>query len=881
LAREIFRKSLANDLAGSEYHENPIITRTGEIRMIAWHNSCIRNRDGVVIGGLSAGEDITEQNLAVAALRESEQFLRTVLDQIPDPVILKDYKGDFLLCNQTVARLYNSTPEAMIGKNDGDFGVPRDMADFFRDNVLGIMAKGETEIVYEDSTDILTGEVRHFKSIKKPFKDADNKNQILIVAQDITDVIKAQEQVVESERRLQEVLEITREGIWDWHMPSGKVTHNPQWYETLQAQPGDIPETVDAFSQIIHPDDQAQVWQRIEALLKGDSDDYHSEHRLMRKDGVPIWVQDRGRVVERDKQGNPLRVIGSFSDISLQKEHQVQLEHIAHHDTLTGLPNRALLADRLHQAMAQAQRRSEKLAVAYLDLDGFKEINDQHGHDIGDQLLTILADRMKHTLREGDTLARMGGDEFVAVLGDLTDVEESLPMINRLLDAAAQPVLIGELTLQVSASIGVTFYPQSEDVDADQLLRQADQSMYQAKLAGKNRYHLFDPALDRSVRGRHESLDRIRRALLQNEFVLYYQPKVNMRTGKVIGAEALIRWQHPERGLVLPGAFLPFIEDHPLSIELGEWVIETALTQIERWRGLGLDIPVSVNISAHQLQQATFVERLLTRLASHHGIKPGCLELEILETSALQDVMRVSRVINACHDIGVNFALDDFGTGYSSLTYLKQLPADVLKIDQSFVRDMLDDPEDLVILEGVLSLASAFRRSSIAEGVENVEQGLMLLQLGCELAQGYAIARPMPADSFPDWLAAWRPDPRWALVTVVPVAELPLVYAGVELRAWILAIESKLSGALHSSPPLDIHQCRFGDWLDAERPTDRGAHPSFQAMDKLHQGIHSLALEMLTLQNQGETSGALVRLDELHRLRDELLGQLQKLIKPV
>ncbi|MEI7430474.1 MAG: PAS domain S-box protein, partial [Betaproteobacteria bacterium] len=390
-----------------------------------------------------------------------------------------------------------------------------------------------------------------------------------------------------------------------------------------------------------------------------------------------------------DAQGNARHFVALFADITAIKEHEKQLEHIAHYDVLTTLPNRVLLADRLQQAMAQAQRRGQLLAVAYLDLDGFKAINDLHGHQTGDQLLITLAERMKQSLRDSDTLARLGGDEFVAVLSDLDDIAACVPMLSRLLAAAAQPMPIGESILQVSASLGVAFYPQSEPVDADQLLRQADQAMYQAKLSGKNRYHIFDAEQDRSVRGHHESLEHIRHALETNQFVLHYQPKVNMRTGEVIGAEALIRWQHPQRGLLPPAVFLPVIENHPLAVTLGEWVIESALSQMERWRNEGLDIPVSVNVSARQLQQMDFVGRLHATLAAHPAIRPGDLEIEVLETSALEDLARVSSIIEECQSFGVSFSLDDFGTGYSSLTYLKHLSVGQLKIDQSFVRNML------------------------------------------------------------------------------------------------------------------------------------------------------------------------------------------------
>ena len=346
---------------------------------------------------------------------------------------------------------------------------------------------------------------------------------------------------------------------------------------------------------------------------------------------------------------------------------------------------------------------------------------------------------MKQTLRDGDTLARLGGDEFVAVLLDLENADDSVAMFNRILAAAAKPVYIGDLRLQVSASVGVTFYPQAQNLDADQLLRQADQAMYQAKLSGKNRCQIFDAALDSNLRVHHESLERIRLALEQSEFILYYQPKVNMQSGALVGVEALIRWQHPQQGLLAPAAFLLVL-----------------------WRTQGLDIAISVNVGARQLQQPDFLQRLQAMLAQHPDVPPSRLELEILETSALEDVAQVSDLIDACARMGVGFALDDFGTGYSSLTYLKRLKVGLLKIDQSFVRDMLDDADDLAILEGVIGLASAFGRQVIAEGVETAAHGRQLLNLGCELAQGYGIARPMPAAELPRWLARWKPDLSWS-----------------------------------------------------------------------------------------------------------------------
>ncbi len=442
-------------------------------------------------------------------------------------------------------------------------------------------------------------------------------------------------------------------------------------------------------------------------------------------------------------------------------EKKTQLERLAHYDPLTGLPNRALLADRMSQAMMQSQRRGQRLAMAFLDLDGFKDVNDTHGHAAGDQLLVTLAQRMKEALREGDTLARLGGDEFVAVLLDLDELDDTTLILNRLLTAAAQPVLYGETMLQVSASLGVSFYPQAQMMDADQLMRQADQAMYQAKQAGKNCFRIFDSEQDRSLRERHESMQSIRQAMAANEFVLQYQPKVNLRSGAVIGVEAFIRWIHPERGMLPPAQFLPMVEDHPLAVELGQWVIACAVAQIERWQQSGLNLPVSVNIGARHLHRADFVRCLREQLAKHPQVKPAGLALELLETSAFENLDHVCEVIAACREIGIQCALDDFGTGYASLTYLKKLPVAQLKIGQSFVRGMLDNPKDRAILKSIIELAAVFELQVIAKGVETVAHGVKLLQLGCELGQGYAIAHPMLAAELPDWIANWRPDPAW------------------------------------------------------------------------------------------------------------------------
>ena len=617
----------------------------------------------------------------------------------------------------------------------------------------------------------------------------------------------------------------------------------------------------------------AEMWRQL-----GTAGRWSGEIWNRRKSGE-VFVQLLTISLVRDAQGRPLHYLGMFLDVSQQREHERRLDRVAHYDALTGLPNRALLADRLRQAMGVAHRRNEKLALVFVDLDGFKAVNDTHGHAAGDRMLVALAGRMSHGLRSGDTLARLGGDEFVAVLIDLEDDAAAAPVIERLRAAAAQPVSVGGVALRVTASLGVTYYPQDDEVDADQLVRQADQAMYQAKLAGKNRIKVFEPVQDRSLRGPPVAPDTIRRALEAGEFELHYQPKVNMRTGQLVGVEALIRWRHPGRGLLLPAAFMPALSGHVLGNELGEWTLGTAMARIQAWKAAGLQIAVSVNISAEQIQRPDFVARLRALFALHPDVGAGDLELEVLETSSLEDIPKVAQVMQACRDMGVGLALDDFGTGYSSLTYLRRLPTSLLKIDRSVVHDMLDDPEDLTILHGVIGLAAAFGKEVLAEGVETLSHGQILLHLGCERAQGYVIAPPMAGDDIADWFATWRPDPSWLNLARVSRDDLPAIFAMVEHRAWVAEVVAHLRGDRDAPPALDPHHCRFGLWLDQQTTrASGGACRRLDQVGQLHLEIHARALALVAQLQRGDGAAARAGCCEIVALRDRLLGELMKVL---
>lgn len=569
------------------------------------------------------------------------------------------------------------------------------------------------------------------------------------------------------EALLEESQHIAQVGGWELDVITGNLYWTAETYRLHDISPDNFNPTVDAGIDQFLPESQQALNSALNSAIH-EGKDYDLELETYTFKGRRIDVRTTCRVTQVN--GKTTKLTGIFQDISQHKNAQRKVEsanrslahansvlkHIAHYDALTRLPNRTLLSDRLQQAMAINRRRGDSTAVAFLDLDSFKDINDIYGHGGGDQVLIHIAERIKNTLRDSDTVARIGGDEFVAVLTGLTHPIDCEPLLMRVLEAISKPIILNDQNIQVFASIGVTTYPQ-DCVDAEQLLRHADQAMYTAKQAGKNCFHLFDIAKDAEYQSHREELESIRKALEKDEFILFYQPKVNMLSGQVIGAEALIRWQHPERGILAPAQFLPIIEEDDLSIDIGEWVIARALKQMQTWRLSGLNIPVSVNINALHLQQPDFVERLKIILKKFPDIEPEYLELEILETSALSDISFVSTIIDICQSIGVQFSLDDFGTGYSSLSYLKRLPAKILKIDQSFIRDMLENSDDLAIIQGIVGLASAFGRDVIAEGVETIEHGEKLLSMGCVQAQGYGIARPMPANEMPAWAKAWPP----------------------------------------------------------------------------------------------------------------------------
>ncbi len=490
-----------------------------------------------------------------------------------------------------------------------------------------------------------------------------------------------------------------------------------------------------------------------------DTGSWRGELLERRRNGELCTLQTTISTVRGPSQDLRYHVL-VISDITQQQAQREQLERQAHFDELTRLPNRARLSQLLDDAMRAADRDGYLLVVCYLDLDRFKPVNDRYGHAAGDRLLAELAGRLRSALRSRehwtDSAARLGGDEFVLLLRAGT-LEEARLAVERVLRVVSLPYVVdpAQDSVQVTASMGATVYPVDRS-DADTLLRHADHAMYGAKQSGRNGYLFFDPEHRRRTEQRVMAIGRIQEALDQQEFVLFYQPKVDMRSGRVLGFEALLRWEHPQQGLIAPLQFLPLIENTGLSSRVGDWVLAQALEHLSQWRRKGFDFSVSVNISARHLQEPDFALRLSELLARHGEMLATRLELEMLETAAHADIEATSALVARCQGIGVKFALDDFGTGYSTLTYLKRLPVDVLKIDRSFVHHMLDDTQDRAIVEGVIGLARTFGCTVVAEGVESPAQARTLLDLGCDIGQGTGIAAPMPAALVAQWVRDYR-----------------------------------------------------------------------------------------------------------------------------
>ncbi|MEE9319564.1 MAG: EAL domain-containing protein [Granulosicoccus sp.] len=558
------------------------------------------------------------------------------------------------------------------------------------------------------------------------------------------------------------------------------------------------------------------------------------------------------------------------SVIDQQNKHQQELELIAHYDPLTRLPNRTLFTERFNKAIGHSDTTNTLLAVCFLDLDHFKPINDNFGHDVGDKLLVEVAKRIQNILRDDDTVSRQGGDEFAILLSDVMSNDECMRFLDRIHASLAEPYVIDGQAHTVSASSGTTLYPL-DDSDLDTLLRHADQAMYQSKLSGRNAHHVFNPSDDERFIRKQIKLQEIELALSRDELRLYYQPKVLMRTGEVFGVEALIRWLHPDKGLISPIEFLPIIEGTELEVKIGDWVISQALLQLASWMKHEIHLEVSVNISSHHLLSDAFTRRLEQMLIDHADAPAGKFQLELLESSALGDLQAIGEIIEHCQDkLNVRIALDDFGTGYSSLAHLRNLSANTIKIDQSFVKNMLSDPSDYSIIDGLIGLADAFNRDVIAEGVETTNHGIMLMLMGCNAAQGYGIARPMPARELAEWLKSYTPNEEWLHQASrnYSLQENKIELVRLTTLHWFDVFSHKLEEAQKTGisewPYISHTKCHHGAWIKRVRKEQLFDENWLTELERDHEAMHAMAE---TLINRYQSDGGNILSEDIRAVQ--------------
>ena len=578
------------------------------------------------------------------------------------------------------------------------------------------------------------------------------------VLQDITEQKLAEATIRESEERWKLALESTGDGVWDWYIQSGREFLSPRLLQMLGYDSNDLDSLAVELDGRTHPDDVEPMRKARDDHFEGRTPTYHGERRILCKDGSWKWVLSRGMVIARDEAGKPLRMIGTYTDISLRKASEALIRQQAYFDTLTGLPNRRMLRDRLEQEIKKCNRDGLQLALLFIDLDHFKEVNDTLGHDQGDLLLVEAGRRIQASVRQSDTVARMGGDEFTVILAELPNSDHLEGILQKILRTLGQVFQLGNEQVFVSASIGITIYP----VDVghiDDLLKAADQALYVAKGAGRNRFSFFTPALQEAAQTRVRLAGDLRTALADNQFRVVYQPIVELATGSIYKAEALIRWDHPSRGLVSPADFIPIAESSGLIVDIGDWVFQQAARQVQHWRHiLSPQFQISVNKSPVQFHHDGAGRTPWALLLAERGLSGDCIVVEITEGLLLNTSANVANTLLALRDAGIRVSLDDFGTGYSSLSYLQKFDIDLIKIDQTFVRNLSAGSTDLALCKAIIVMAHALGMQVIAEGVETAQQRDLLASVGCDFVQGYLYARPMPAADFEVFMANYTPS---------------------------------------------------------------------------------------------------------------------------
>jgi len=701
----------------------------------------VKDSDNSIIGCIAVIKDISKQKEEMlnieASLYDQHELFKLVNDENPDIIFMRDYEGKFLFVNETLAKLYATTPEEMIGKTDEAFNPNKEQREFYLKNIREIMDKFETVKVLETSTDANTGEIRYFQSIKKPIKDKNGNLRILVIAHDITDMRK-------NELKLQQFAAVTK------HSREGVMIVNPE---------KDIAAINESFTTITGYTEDDVIGKKVSVLKSGKHgkkfyvDMWKSLHDKDRWSGE-IWNKKKNTVLYpewltistiRDENNEIINYVGIFTDLSVEKASQEKISYLALHDTLTRLNNRYQFENRLEHAILTRQYNNNFLALLFLDLDNFKDINDTYGHDTGDKVLQTVAKMLKGLIRREDTLARFGGDEFVILSEHLSSSNDASVMAQKILEKFHHPLSIENQIFHLSFSIGIALHP-TDGRDKSALLKAADVAMYKAKTNGKDCFSFYDSSLTDALKVRLQIEHDLRIALKEQQFELFYQPQISLKNGKIIGLESLIRWNHPTKGVLSPESFITVAEQTRMIISLGEWIINTACNQAQRWHEEGIfDGMISINISALQLEHSELLATIASALETS-GLSPAQLEIEITESVIMKSPERWIKLFAGLKEQGVRFAIDDFGTGYSSLAYLRQLPLDVLKIDKTFIDDLPDSVDACIIADTIISLTSKLGLDTVAEGVETKEQASYLIDAGCTSAQGFLYDKPLNSD---------------------------------------------------------------------------------------------------------------------------------------
>jgi len=694
---------------------------------------------------LQFDRSLIERERAEGALREREARLSGIMDNVADGIITLDEDLRIETMNQAALDLFGYEAGEAIGQPFVTLIEERDWTRV----AMALMAcfrRSEDDRRRESRAEIQgcrkNGDVFTMAFGVSQMRLGDRRTAICVV-QDITQRKRAEQALRESEERLKLAVRATRSGVFDSNYVKNSFWWSPEFIEMLGFNSMEVKDASLLLSELLHPDDKANVLAQIDRYLTGDLGDYLALYRLRHRDGSWVWIEARGQAI-RDDQGKPIRFTGTMTDVSDRKRFEEQLMYVSTHDPLTGLPNRTLLQDRLQHAVAHAERKGTFVAVLLLDLDRFKLVNDSLGHQVGDKLLRAISQRLSSSIRAADTVGRLGADEFLVIAEDLPDPQFAARIAETILVGLSRPFGIDSQQMFITTSIGISLFP-GDETDISALIRDADTAMHNAKASGGNGYRFFTPEMNEAAVIRLSLEHALREALEQDQFLLHYQPKIDLETMRPVGVEALLRWNHPEMGMVPPVKFIPVAEETGLIIPLGEQVLRLALMQIRDWEARGLEpLPVAVNVSARQLTSNQFAERVW-QLLQEYGVPPELLELEITETAMMSNLAYMVDTLTEIRSRGIGIAIDDFGTGYSSLSYLRRLPITTLKVDRSFVNEATTNTDTAAIAATIIAMGRQLGLKVVAEGIETTDQFEFLRHHRCDQLQGYYFSRPLPS----------------------------------------------------------------------------------------------------------------------------------------